>query len=79
MVGCVTMKTKPRQVGQKFRSRDNNTYILAQTAPYKVSLINLETGNRLCEAVKVKNVFAITPNQWTKIVGFYGARYFTKI
>lgn len=73
------MSTKTKSIGQKFRSRDDNTYILAQTAPYKVSLINLETGNRLCEGVKVKNPFAITSNQWTKIVGFCGARYFAKI
>lgn len=71
-------KTK-RFIGQKFRDLNNQTYILAQTAPSKVSLISLNTGNRYCEGVKVKNIFSITPNQWTKITGTTGARYFKKI
>lgn len=71
----MSTKTK-RFVGQKYRSLDNGNYILAQTAPDKVSLINANSGNRYIEAVKVKQIFSITPYEWRKIVGSVGSRYF---
>jgi hypothetical protein len=69
------MKTK--SIGDKFRSLDGDTYILAQTAPYKVSLINLNSGNRYHDAVEVKNIFKITSREWTNIT--LSPREFKKI
>ena len=74
----MSTKTK-RFVGQKFRDLDNRNYILAQTAPNKVSLINTNAGNRYTEAVEVKQIFSITPDEWEEIVGAVGPEYFKSI
>lgn len=74
------MKNKTKRfVGQKYRSLDNGNFIVAQTAPSAVSLINTNTGNRYTEAVKVKEIFSISPYEWRKIVGTVGSRYFKAI
>jgi len=74
------MKNKiKRFVGQKYRSLDNGNFIVAQTAPNSVSLINTHTGNRYTEAVKVKQIFSISAYEWRKIVGTVGSRYFKTI
>ena len=74
------MENKPKQIGQKFRSRDNNTYILAQTAPNTGSLIDMNAGNRFREAVKVEQIFSILPYEWEEIVGpAVGPEYFQPV
>ena len=47
-------------------------YILSQTEPYKVALINLREGNRYEDPIKVKDVAHITLEELKQITGIAG-------
>ncbi len=51
-----------------FSSKNKSIAILAQTEYGKVSLINLKTGNRLNEAIAVKNLLKITQEEFERTV-----------
>ena len=47
-------------------------YILSQTEPYKVALVNLRGGNRYKDPIKVKDVTHITLEELEQITGIAG-------
>ena len=51
-------------------------YMLAQVAPNMACLVGLETGNRLKNPVEVRNIYAITDEEFNKILGGYKAFVF---
>ena len=63
---------KTYHIGQRFRVlqlSSSDTYMLCQVGPRKVCLINLRSGNRRREAVLVKDIEAITKEEFEKIAG----------
>jgi cellobiose phosphorylase len=59
------------KLGQRFLSQNGNgsEYLLANTEPNKVNLINLKTGRRLSTSVVVDNTDEISENEFRKLVG----------
>jgi|GEM_PF-6706973 len=47
-------------------------YMLSQTEPYKVALVNLREGNRYKDPIKVKDVAHITLEELKQITGIAG-------
>lgn len=61
------------KLGERFeRTRTGERYILAQVDAYSISLINLRTGNRRSESVKVVDPHAITEEEFIDIAGPFG-------
>jgi len=52
--------------------KDGEIYILAQTRPFHVSAINLGTGNRYQDGVKVGNINRLTKKEISAIIGNTG-------
>lgn len=47
---------------------DADEYILACVAPYRVVLINIETGHRYTDVVSVEDVVCLTSAEWSSLV-----------
>ena len=47
------------------------TYLLCQVGCRSVCIINIRSGNRLCEPVVVDNVSDITAEELNRICGYY--------
>lgn len=54
------------KIGDRYVNSDEE-YILAQTGSHEVCLVNLASGNRWEDPVKVVDPFAITEDEWTLI------------
>jgi hypothetical protein len=57
------------KIGERFKlydydREDDDTYLLAQVAPFKVALIGLDSGNRWYEGGKVVDPSKITPDEF---------------
>ena len=64
------LKPEPIKVGYKYKNNfSDKEYILAQVTANSVCLVNLETGNRMNDPVRVNNINHITPQEWNKIGG----------
>lgn len=66
-------------VGNKFKDSTRDTYILAQVAPFTVTLISLEDGSRYNEMVRVANINRITKDEFDKISISTSEQIFTLI
>lgn len=56
------------KIGDRYVNGDEE-YILAQPTNHKVCLIDLTSGNRWDDPVKVVDLFAITEDEWNQICG----------
>lgn len=56
------------RIGQRFRV-DGEVYLLAQSLPYRVLLINLESGNRWSNAQHVVNPRSVSMEEMSNLLG----------
>lgn len=46
---------------------DADEYLLACVAPYRVVLININTGNRYTDIVEVEDIVCLTSAEWSQV------------
>ena len=57
------------QIGDRFDNNEYGPHILAQTAPYRIALISLRSGNRYTDAGVTKNIACVTQQELDMISG----------
>ncbi len=57
------------EIGEKFRCHNNSDHILAQTSSNFVQFISLKDGNRKSKGCKVGNIYNITMDELSTIIG----------
>ena len=57
------------KIGDRFDNNEYGPHILAQTAPYRIALISLRSGNRYTDAGVTKNIACVTQQELDMISG----------